>query len=299
MSLGGGSGGSSSKSGYSALPKELQQAFNPLGVQLAKYTNPANAGVNQMFTPMAQTHDETNAFSAMRGGFTPTAESLNSDISMLMNPFDTHVIDEINRQGQGEFSVLKQAMGQAGQLGSNRSMLGANDIDLSRMNQIGGFKQNQYNQALNQVFNNLVPQRQQDAQNLMGIGTFERGLDTQTRQAPINALQAGTSMLGPFVSGGTSTSKGATDPMGDMGKIAQVAAMIFKSDRRLKENIIPVGVENGYPIYEFNYAGLPQRFIGVMADEVPDAAVSYADGYAHVDYQKIGVRFREVSNGNV
>lgn len=160
------------------------------------------------------------------------------------------------------------------------------------MNQIGSFKQNQYNQALGQVFNNLVPQRQQDAQNLLGAGSFIRGLDTQTRQAPINALQTGTGMIAPFLSGGTSSQTGASNTLGNLGTLAYGIGSLF-SDRRLKENIVHIGEENGYPIYKFNYIGKPKKYVGVMADEVPLEAITYEDGYAKVNYDMIGVRFRE------
>ena len=290
---GGGGGGGSSQSGYSALPKALKDAFNPLGIAVGQYTNPANAGVKEMFTPLAQTADETAAMQRIRQGFTPTAESLKSDISMLMNPFDQSVIDVINREGQGQYSALKQAMTQAGQLGSNRSMLGANDIDLSRMQQIGTFKQNQYNQALNQIFDKLVPQRAADAQGMLGIGSFERGLDTATKQAPISALQSGTSMIAPFVSGGTSTSTGANNTLSNIGNLASGLGTAWKafglSDSRLKHNIVPLGKENGHNIYEFSYIGDDKRYIGVIAQEVPEAAFMTPSGYLAVDYSRIAV----------
>lgn len=224
---GSGSGSSSSKSGYSALPKILKDAFNPLGQAVGQFTNPNNPGVTDAFTPLAQTAGETNAINNINNGFTPTAQSLQSDLSMLQNPFDSSVIDEINRQGQGQYSVLNQALSGAGQLGSNRSLLGANDIDLSRMQQIGTFKQSQYNNALGQIFNNLVPQRQQDAQNQLGAGTFQRALDSQTKQAPINALQAGTSMIAPFTAGGTSTQQGANNTLSNIGSIASAVGSFF------------------------------------------------------------------------
>ena len=68
------------------------------------------------------------------------------------------------------------------------------------------------------------------------------------------------------------------------------------SDIRLKENITPMGEENGYKIYEYNYIGDPQRYIGVMAQEVmqtyPDAVVVTPTGHYAVNYDKIGVKFR-------
>lgn len=297
MSLGGGSK-STSKSGYSALSKELKAAFDPLGVAVGQYTNPANAGVIEMFTPMGQTAEETSALNMFRQGFTPTEQSLASDIQMQMNPYNQFVIDEINRQSSGQYSLLNQTMTDAGQLGSNRAMLGANDIDLSRTNQIGSFLQGQYNTALNNAMTTLPGLRQQDATNLMGAGSFLRGLDTQTRQAPITALQTGTQMISPFVSGGTSTTKesgglgGLLDLAGNIG-----AAYITASDRQLKTDIEHIGQENGHNVYKFKYKDMPERtFIGVMADEVEKAnpdAVHEIDGFKAVDYAKIGVEFRE------
>lgn len=68
------------------------------------------------------------------------------------------------------------------------------------------------------------------------------------------------------------------------------------SDVLLKENIRRIGEENGFPIYEFNYIWSPQKFIGVMAQEimkmVPDA-VRKVRGYLAVDYGKLGVDFRK------
>lgn len=313
---GGGKGGSksSSKSGFAALPKQLQNDFGTIGEQLARWTNPARADVRSMFTPMGQTADETAAFDMMRGGFAPTAESLSSDISMQMNPYNQHVIDEINRQARGEYSLLNEAMNQAGQFGSNRTMLGANDIDLTRTGQIGQFLQGQYNTAMNNALTTIPGLRQQDAQNMMGIGSFMRGLDTSTRQAPIAALQAGTSMMTPFMSGSTSTqSSGGGGLLGGLGNIggflsgfnaafpqtsASIGAAMGFSDIRLKENIVPRGEENGFPVYEFSYRGDDRRFIGVMAQDLletrPDAVLEDDDGFLMVDYSKINVNFRSV-----
>jgi len=71
------------------------------------------------------------------------------------------------------------------------------------------------------------------------------------------------------------------------------------SDERMKENIRHVGVENGHNIYSFNYKGSPNGFIGVMAQEVmksnPDAVIE-CDGFYAVNYDKIGVKFREDVN---
>ena len=103
--------------------------------------------------------------------------------------------------------------------------------------------------------------------------------------------------------GALKTNIGAAQASGYMNEMAQGDKLInmgaqmygYFSDPQLKENIVPVGQENGFNIYEFNYLGNPERFIGVMADEVLEInpeAVSYVDGYMTVDYAKIGVEFR-------
>jgi hypothetical protein len=62
---------------------------------------------------------------------------------------------------------------------------------------------------------------------------------------------------------------------------------VFRSDRRLKSNIVRIGTHPlGIGIYEYDIDGMRQR--GVMADEVetvlPDAVLTGADGYKRVNY---------------
>jgi hypothetical protein len=73
------------------------------------------------------------------------------------------------------------------------------------------------------------------------------------------------------------------------------------SDRRLKENIEAVGVDEatGLTLYEFNYIADERRFRGVMADEVekvmPEAVLFDKRGYRLVDYGRLGIEMREVA----
>jgi len=87
--------------------------------------------------------------------------------------------------------------------------------------------------------------------------------------------------------------------IGALGGIGSAA--LLSSDRRLKENIEFVGIDEGtnLPLYEFNYIGKPgTRFRGVMADEVihpfPDAVTFDSEGFASVNYEKLGIEMREV-----
>ncbi len=153
---GGSSGGSTSSStggGFSQLPPQIRGAYTDYATQIQGLLKGGN--LTNMYTPLQQTPGETKAYGAINQGFAPTQQSLNSDIAMQQNPYDQYVIDEINRQAGGDYSVLKQALNEAGQFGSNRQNLGANDIDLSRLNQIGTFKQNNYNTALNNALTTL------------------------------------------------------------------------------------------------------------------------------------------------
>jgi len=212
----GGGSKSTSKSGYSALSKNVKSQFDPFAKAINQYTMPGNEGVIEAFTPMGLSGSENAAINAINQGFTPNQASLTSDINMQMNPYNQFVIDEINRQGGGEYSMLKQAMTEAGQSGSNRQLLGANDIDLSRMNQIGGFLGNQFNTSMNNAMNRLPALRAADATAQLGAGDMQRQLQMQQQLAPVSAIQAGTGSMSPFVQGGTATTKSGGSPLGSL-----------------------------------------------------------------------------------
>ena len=81
-----------------------------------------------------------------------------------------------------------------------------------------------------------------------------------------------------------------------VGPALQIAAMF--SDKRLKKNINTIGVSpSGINIYTFEYVdkkigeGL---FQGVMAQEVPHAAIELDNGYLAVDYSKLDVEFKRI-----
>ena len=59
------------------------------------------------------------------------------------------------------------------------------------------------------------------------------------------------------------------------------------SDRRLKKDIVPLGSVRGVPVYEYEYVWGGGRRLGVMAQEVPHAAVMHPSGYLMVDYSKV------------
>jgi hypothetical protein len=87
------------------------------------------------------------------------------------------------------------------------------------------------------------------------------------------------------------------DALSIAGQVGSIVAG-FKSDRRLKTNIIKLGESiSGLGIYKFNYIGKAKQYIGTMADEVskifPKAAILNSDGFYSVDYSLIDVNFKE------
>ena len=75
----------------------------------------------------------------------------------------------------------------------------------------------------------------------------------------------------------------------------------FTSDRRLKEDIVKVGVDTrtNLNLYEFSYLGNASRYVGVMADEVevfyPNAVFYGKHFYKAVNYEMLGIDFRKVA----
>jgi len=69
--------------------------------------------------------------------------------------------------------------------------------------------------------------------------------------------------------------------------IAGIAALAYFSDRRLKTNIVRIGTTpGGHAWYSFDYIW-GESSEGVMAQEVPEAAIVGPGGYLLVDYSKV------------
>lgn len=206
---GGSQSSSSGTSGFSLLPPEIQQAYTNYGSQVNNQLQ--NGNLTQAYTPLPQTAGETQAYGAINQGFTPTQQSLTSDINMQMNPYDSSVLDQIQRQAYGQNSALNSATTAAGQYGSNRQALGANDIANSQASTIGSVLGGEYNTALQNALTTLPGLRQQDAQAQLSAGANQRTLAGQTAQAPVNALQQIGAALGILpTSGGSQQSSQST-----------------------------------------------------------------------------------------
>lgn len=215
------SSGSQGTSGFALLPPEIQKSYTGYSDMLNKLMADT-AGNKAAFTPTQFSDAEKNAISNVNKGFAPTADSINSDIAMQQNPYDKYVIDEINRQSGGDFSILKQAMSQAGQSGSNRGLLGANDIDLSRTNQIGKFKQEGYANALQNALSTLPGMRAGDAQNQLAVGENVRNLTDKTNQSEYANLGAFAQLLGILPTNGGSQQTSSSQSQTNTGMFKQM-----------------------------------------------------------------------------
>jgi len=197
------SGSSNSQSGFGLLPTELQQPFKNYGTQVNNQLTSGN--LTKMFTPLAQTQGETQAYNAINHGFSPDQQQLNSDIQMQMNPYNDSVLNQVQQQAYGQNSALKSALTAAGQYGSNRQTLGANDIANTQANTIGSLLGGQFNTALQNALTTLPQLRQQDAQGQLAAGANQRALAGQQSSAPITALQQLGAALGILPTSGGST----------------------------------------------------------------------------------------------
>jgi hypothetical protein len=149
-------------------------------------------------------------------------------------------------------------------------------------------------------------------------------------QAGLNAQSAGQNYMGNMATGAGTIANGqnmqiqglgnvlnnqtsayvntAGSLLGDIGALAGAGASAYAthggSDRRIKENIVEVGVDQrtALTLYEFNYKkefGDPNvRYRGVMAQEVelsyPDAVGEY-NGFKTVHYAMLGIEMKEVA----
>jgi hypothetical protein len=113
----------------------------------------------------------------------------------------------------------------------------------------------------------------------------------QNQMGQYNAKTAGNNSLTSSLFGLGGSLLGGAGAAGGFGNLF--------SDINMKENIVPVGKENGHNIYEFNYIGDDKKYIGVMAQSVaethPEAVIMNPEGYLMVNYDMIGVKMRRIS----
>jgi hypothetical protein len=243
--------------------------------------------------------------------------------NMGLKEGDSAYNDEMERQRQTQGDAQRQAQYQAtiGSGAEAQRMLG---MDASTRAQMFGERgtQGQFgNQAQQQDFGQQQQAGQQDFQNLMQSSQYQNQLRQQqiaeAQQArgqslnEMNALLSGQQVNMPSMPSYNTAARSEGNQalqaaqltgqanldaynarqqatQGMMSGIGSIAgAGMMASDRRLKTDIERIGMTaGGTPLYSFRYFWGGPLVIGVMADEVPHAAVMVG-GIYFVDYSKV------------
>jgi len=122
-----------------------------------------------------------------------------------------------------------------------------------------------------------------------------------SRTLPGLLKDAGKSISSAFSDAGKNIASTTVAAVKSVGGAIKAVGKFFKSDIRLKTDIILIGKSpSGINIYEFRFKSDPsKKYQGVLADELlntqfENAIYIDADGYYAVDYNKIDVEFKEI-----
>ncbi|WP_455479206.1 tail fiber domain-containing protein [Bartonella sp. B23] len=294
------------------LSTATQNAINGLGQAAGQYNNPS---VTQWLN--APTQSSTNLLGMAQGDWIGGNSKFDAALQNALNKTSDAVNQSMSGAGRyGSGAHTGVLADELGALATNataqqynqdvRNMMNANQIiDNSLYNQTNAannFYQGQSNAQINALKGGMV--QDTNSQNVLDA---ERQKWTEQDNQDWNRLEQllgiGTKAAGNY---GTTSIKSTTtpsvtkDPLRDAQQaLGLVGGILGLCDVRAKENIVLVGKKNGYSLYEFNYKGDPQRYRGVLAQEVlrlnPDAVYVNAETkLLHVHYDKIGMKMEKV-----
>lgn len=270
---------------------------------LALNGNPAvNAGQNQLISTIQGDYLNSNPY--LDATFNKAARGVTENFNQIVNP------------GIDSQYALGGRLGQNAAYATTRNQsdnaAGRQLSDLATSIYGGNYAQERQNQlnALNTAQNYQTGQ----LNNLGALGTIgqqQTDYNQQLRdadiarynynaQAPYNNLSNYLGLIqGNYGQSGTTT-QSVQKPNAlsqGLGLALSAGQLYAMSDINSKENIEHVSQENGHNVYEFNYIGEPERYRGVMAQEVqktrPDAVISTSNGLM-VNYNKIGIKMKRV-----
>jgi hypothetical protein len=279
------------------------------------YTSQINSLVSNLFNgggATAQAPALQSGLSSLQRELTPYANgsmisnnpALQSQLSQIQNDVTNQVNGEFAAAGrdmsganqqalargiaQGEAPVIASQYNQdvANQLNAANTLYGAQNTTsglLSGLTQQGLANQLQGVTSSQDALNaqNYTPEQQ------LALAQLAQSIPAQNLSL-LAQIGIPIAQLGQQTSGttqGTQQMSGAQQ----FGTIAQGIGNLFKiSDRRLKEDIEPVGtLFDGTPVYGYRYKGAPAYHIGLLAQDVekttPDAVIEI-NGYKAVDY---------------
>ena len=279
--------------GATAQAPNLQSGLSTLQSQLTPYANGSMIGNNPALqAQLAQIASDTT--NQVNGQFAAAGRDFSGANQQAL----------ARGIAQGEAPVIAAQYNQdvANQMNAANSLYGAQNSTsglLSGLTQQGLTNQLQGVTSSQDALNaqNYTPQQQ------LALAQLAQSIPAQNLSllAQIGVPIAGLGSQSTGQSQGSQTMSGAQQ----FGDIAGGISNLLKyvpSDRRLKEDIAPVGaLFDGTPVYGYRYKGAPAYHIGLLAQDVEKIAphaVIEINGYRAVDYRAATEASRKI-NGAV
>ncbi|MCP4001670.1 MAG: tail fiber domain-containing protein [Gammaproteobacteria bacterium] len=206
---------------------------------------------------------------------------------------------QMSESAQGQIGSLQQQLGQqsermmagVGQQGVGTGQFGSSRGEIGK-GMVAEGAQNFLAQGAGQIMGQDQAIQAQSA--LGGLSSLQGmyGLGMSPYQSQWGPATAMAGILGGPAMESQSTGRGKQtggigSSLGGMAEMGALGMMAF-SDRRLKTNIRQLGITpGGHNWYEYEYIWGGGKQQGVMAQEVPHAAVMMPNGYLAVDYSRI------------
>ena len=262
----------------SSMAKNLSGTMSNPYAELGVATQAAEIQMEQTDIALANTLDTLRATGASAGGATALAQAALQSKKGVSASIESQEAqnEKLKAQGDQVLQSRKQAEEQRMQSVAFSEAQRLQGLDAAGNQYVFQQEENRLNADLDRA-SGVVTQSQQDI--------------AQANQNQAAIISGGMSAVGNIVSSG----------VGALGGIEQANIAKTTSDRRLKKNIEKIGESpSGLNIYSFEYIdningkGVYQ---GVMSDEIPSkAVVNHNDGYDRVDYSKLDVEFKKISN---
>lgn len=179
-------------------------------------------------------------------------------------------------------------------LGAGAQQQAMQQADIAQLGQAGGLQRQIADRALAAQRQTEVARQYEPFQRM----EFAKGIMTTLPTAASTITQTTGPGTNPFAQAlGTGVTAYSAYQMMQPGQKAGTAGQT--SDKRLKKNIkYKSKSKSGYNIYEFEYTWSPQKYTGVMAQEVeklnPSAVSRSKYGYMMVDYSQLDVNMERV-----
>ena len=265
------------------LSGQLSNPFDDLSVA----TKAAEIQIEQADISLANTLDTIRATGAGSGGATALAQAALASKKGVSASIEKQEAQNERLRAQGEQQLQQQ------KLAEQQRVQG---IQIRE----GGRVQGMEMQGRQFAFQT---QENREGEQLDRVSTQIAGSEAREMQASSDRTGALTGMIGGITSiAGAGLSSGAFSGGGAATNLTppDMTGMIYRSDRRLKENIKITGKsKSGLNIYSFEYIDKSfskEKWQGVMSDDVPQRAVvkNFLGIYDGVDYSKIDVEFKQI-----